>query len=153
MFTDDVDGDGDSDIVSSLQAHGWGLAWFENQPAGFAKHMIMNTRAEEAQYGVAFAQLHALALVDLDGDGLKDIVTGKRKGAHGNGLGTELDAPAVLYWFKLVRQPGQLPHYQPYLIDSQAGIGTQLTVADVNGDGRPDILTAGRAGAFLFLNQ
>jgi len=153
MFADDVDGDGDNDIVTSLQAHGWGLAWFENQPAGFAKHMIMNTRAEEAQYGVAFAQLHALALVDLDGDGLKDIVTGKRKGAHGVGLGSELDAPAVLYWFKLVRQSGQLPHYEPHLIDSEAGVGTQLTVADVNGDGRADILTAGRAGAFLFLNQ
>jgi hypothetical protein len=153
MFVDDVDGDGDRDIVTSLQAHGWGLAWFENQGGGFIKHMIMNTRVQEAQYGVAFAQLHAMDLADLDGDGLLDIVTGKRKGAHGNGLGAELDAPAVLYWFKLVRQAGQLPHYEAHLIDSQAGVGTQVTVADVNGDGLPDILTAGRAGAFVFLHQ
>jgi FG-GAP-like repeat len=154
MFTDDVDGDGDKDIVTSLQAHGWGLAWFENQNGTFAKHMIMNTHADEAQYGgVAFAQLHALDLADVDGDGLSDIVTGKRKGAHGNGLGAEWDAPAVLYWFKLVRQAGQLPRYEPHLIDSQAGVGTQVVVADVNADGLPDILTAARAGAFVFLGQ
>lgn len=152
MFADDVDGDGDNDVVTSLQAHGWGLAWFEQTEDGFVKHLVMNTREEEAQYGAAFAQLHAVALADLDGDGLKDIVTGKRKGAHGNGLGTELNAPAVLYWFRLVREPGNA-RYVPTLIDSEAGVGTQLVVADVNQDGLPDILTAARAGAFLFLNQ
>jgi hypothetical protein len=153
IFTDDVDGDGDNDIVTSLQAHGWGLAWFEQTDAGFVKHLLMNTREEEAQYGAAFAQLHALALADLDGDGDNDIVTGKRKGAHGNGLGAELDAPAVLYWFELVREPGQPPRYEPHLIDSEAGIGTQVVVGDINADGRPDVLTAARAGAFVFLNQ
>ncbi|HEY8926791.1 MAG TPA: VCBS repeat-containing protein, partial [Polyangia bacterium] len=154
MFTDDVDGDGDRDVITSLQAHGWGVAWFENQAGKFIKHVIVNTRAEEAQYGVAFAQPHALALADVDGDGLDDIVTGKRKGAHGNGLSaTELAAPAVLYWFKLIRAPGQAPRYEPHLIDSEAGVGTQVTVVDVNGDGRTDILTAARAGAFLFLGQ
>ena len=153
MFTDDVDGDGDSDVVTSLQAHGWGLAWFEQTGAGFVEHLLMNTRAEEAKYGVAFAQLHALDLADVDGDGLKDIVTGKRKGAHGNGLGAELDAPAVLYWFRLIREPGQSPRYEPHLLDSEAGVGTQVVVADVNEDGLPDILTAARAGAFLFLNH
>jgi hypothetical protein len=148
-----VDGDGDADVITSLQAHGWGLAWFEQTDTGFIKHLVMNTRAEEAQYGVAFAQPHALDLADLDGDGLKDIVTGKRKGSHGKGLGAELNAPAVLYWFRLVREPGQPPRYEPHLIDSEAGVGTQVVVADVNADGLPDILTAARAGAFLFLNQ
>ncbi len=156
MFAYDVDGDGDNDIVTSLQAHAWGLAWFENQNQGstWVQHMIMGTSAEKAQYGLSFSQLHALAVADLDGDGLKDIITGKRKGAHGMGLTTaELNSPAVLYWFKLIRQPGQLPHYQPYPIDSVAGVGTQLIVADINGDGLLDILTAARHGAYAFMGQ
>ena len=33
-----------------------------------------------------------------------------------------------------------------------AGLGTQITAADVNGDGRPDILTTGRHGAYVYLN-
>jgi hypothetical protein len=154
MHVYDVDGDGDNDVVTALQAHGWGLAWFENQAGAFTRRTLMNTRADTAQYGVAFPQLHALALADLDGDGLKDIVTGKRRGAHGNGLGTtELNAPAVLYAFSLTRPAGQAPRFTPQLIDTLAGIGTQVVVADVNGDGAPDILTAARQGAFLFLNQ
>ena len=156
MFAYDVDGDGKNDIVTSLQAHAWGLAWFQNQGTGtaFTEHMLMGTSAEQAQYGLSFSQLHAFALADVDGDGLKDIITGKRRGAHGKGLtSAELHAPAVLYWFKLIRQSGQLPRYQPYLIDSVAGVGTQLIVADINGDGAPNILTAGRHGAYVFLNQ
>ncbi|HKP97105.1 MAG TPA: VCBS repeat-containing protein [Fibrobacteria bacterium] len=155
IYAYDVDDDGDNDVITSLQAHGWGLAWFENQNRGdaFTKHLIMNTPEEKPKYGVAFAQLHAVALADLDGDGLEDIVTGKRKGAHGNGLGAELDSPAVLYGFRLTRPAGRAPVYQPFLIDGTAGIGTQLTVQDVNGDGSPDILTARRDGAFAFLNR
>lgn len=155
MFALDVDGDGDNDIVTAQQAHGWGLAWYENQNQGasFVQHLIMGTKNEIATYGLAFSQLHAFAIGDLDGDGLTDLITGKRKGAHGIGLGAEVDAPAVLYWFRLVRETGKLPRFQPYLIDSIAGVGTQLTVADVNGDGAPDILTARRNGAYAFLNQ
>jgi hypothetical protein len=153
MFAYDVDGDGDNDVVTSLQAHAWGLAWFENQGGNFVEHMIVDNRDDEAEYGgVAFAQLHALAIGDIDGDGLTDFVTGKRKGAHGNGLGAELDEPAVLYWFKLVRETGKLPHFEPHLIDSEAGIGTQVIIADIDGNGFPDILTAARAGAFVFWN-
>jgi hypothetical protein len=151
MFAYDVDADGDNDIVTSLQAHGWGVAWFENIGTGFVKHMIVDNQSNIAQYGVAFSQPHALALADLDGDGVKDVITGKRKGAHGYGLAaSELNAPAVLYWFRLIRQPGQAPYFEPHLLDSEAGVGTQLIVADVNGDGLLDVLTAARAGAFVF---
>lgn len=150
----DVDGDGDSDVVSSLQAHAFGLAWFENQGAGaaFAAHPIMGLPAEKEKYGAAFSQMHALALADLDGDGLMDLATGKRKGAHGNGV-SDVDSPAVLYWFRLTRPPGQAPRFTPHLIDSEAGIGTQITLADVDGNGAPDILVARRRGAFVFFNE
>ena len=154
IHTYDVDNDGDNDVVTSLQAHGFGLAWFENLDGGksFVQHPILGLPAESEKYGAAFSQLHAVALADIDGDGKKDIITGKRKGAHGRGV-PDVNGPAVLYWFRLIRPARGAPRFEPFLIDSEAGIGTQVTVADVNGDGAPDILTARRDGAFVFFNE
>jgi FG-GAP-like repeat len=155
MFALDVDGDGDNDVITALDAHGWGLAWFEHvREAGgiaFKKHIIMGSREEESKYGVAFSQPHALALADVDGDGLKDLVAGKRRWAHGPTGDIEPMADPVVYWFQLVREKDQA-RFVPHLIDKESGVGCQIAAADVNGDGRTDVLTASKLGAFAFLN-
>jgi len=157
MFADDVDGDGDSDIITALDAHGWGLAWFEqvreNGEITFREHKIMGDRTEEAKYGAAFSQPHALALADLDGDGHKDIVVGKRRWAHGPKGDVEPNAAPVVYWFRLVNEPSNAPRFEPHMIDDKSGVGVQLTVADMNGDGKNDILTVSKLGTFVFLQQ
>lgn len=157
MFVDDVDADGDADVITSLHAHEWGLAWFEQYREGeairFREHLIMGDRATEKKYGVAFSQPHALDLADIDGDGLKDIVCGKRMWAHGPEGDVEPAADPVLYWFQLQHDESGKVSYIPHLIDSRSGVGVQVRAVDVNGDKRLDILTASKLGSFVFLQK
>jgi hypothetical protein len=155
MFAYDVDGDGDNDIITALDAHGWGLAWFEQIREGglltFRRHAIMGDRSEEPRYGVAFSQPHALAVADIDGDGLIDIVTGKRRWAHGPTGDVEPGATPVLYWFQLVRESGGAVSFRPHLIDDELGVGVQIVARDVNADGATDVLTASKLGSAVYL--
>jgi len=114
-------------------------------------HKIMGDRSEEERYGVCFTQPHALDLADINGDGLLDIITGKRMWAHGPMGDVEPNAPPVLYWFEL-RRSNYGASYIPHLIDDHSGVGVQVTAADVAGDTKPDILTVSKLGAFLFVN-
>ena len=110
-------------------------------------------RSETSQYGVAFSQPHALDLADIDGDGLKDIIVGKRMWAHGPKGDIEPEAAPVLYWFQLTRPADKSVRYVPHLIDAQSGVGCQVVAVDVNTDGRVDILTVSKLGAFVFVNR
>lgn len=80
-------------------------------------------------------------------------MAGKRLWAHGPKGNVEPNAPPVLYWFQLVRGLGKTVKYIPHLIDDQSGVGAQVAVADVNGNGRPDILPVSKLGGFVFLNR
>jgi hypothetical protein len=156
MLVYDIDGDGDNDIVTSLWAHGWGLAWFENELkegiVNLKKHVIMPQEAKPGVGGVVFSQTHALAMGDFNGDGLTDFVTGKRWWAHG-GNDPGAAQPAVIYWFELKRSKKHGVEFIPHLIDTDSGIGCQIAVHDLNGDGKADIGIGNKKGIYLFQSQ
>ena len=155
MLVYDVNGDGLNDVITAINAHGYGLSWFEqvreNGNITFREHVILNKNASTNAYGVAFSQLHSLALMDMDGDGLKDIVTGKRFWAHGkNGGDPDSNGQAVLYWFKLVRRGSGQAEFIPHLIDNDSGVGTEVTVGYVSNKRYPDVVVGNKKGVFVF---
>ncbi len=155
MYAYDVDGDGDNDVITSEAAHEFGLSWYEQirdgQEIQFKQHVIMGQDRSDNKYGVLFSELHSVNLADMDGDGLKDIVTGKTYYSH-HKASPMWDAGAVVYWFKLVRGKDGID-WLPYKADGEAGVGRQLIVDDINGDGLLDIATGGMLGSHVLMHS
>ena len=155
----DVNGDGLADVLTALEGHGRGLAWFEQIRASdgiikFKRHMIMDIDPTQS-HGITFSEIHSLALADIDGDGLSDLVAGKSNTSvgHWNPFGyVDSDGPPVLYWFKLVRHADGRIEYIPHLLSKQSGAGRQIQVADLDRDGRPEVFVNTRQGVFVFRN-
>jgi HEAT repeat protein len=140
MLVYDVNGDGRADVISSA-AHRYGLWWYEQTRDGWIPHEIDHS----------ISQLHAIALADINGDGLPDIVTGKRFWAHREG-DEGIDDPAVLCWFEMKRDGGK-PSWIRHDIDFDSGVGLHFQVVDINGDGLLDIVTSNKKGVYVFLQE
>jgi hypothetical protein len=56
----------------------------------------------------------------------------------------------VLYWFRLERAGSGGPRFVAHEIDADSGVGTQVTVADLDADGKADVVVANKRGVFAF---
>lgn len=143
MYVIDINGDGRNDVLTTM-AHDYGICWFEQGADGkWIQHVIDNT----------WSQSHASALVDLNGDGQLDLVTGKRYMAH-NGNDPGEREPLGVYWYEYRKDAKGAVEWIRHIVDygSRMGGGMQIAVQDMDGDGDLDIVTGGKSGLFAAEN-
>ncbi|MDR2345067.1 MAG: VCBS repeat-containing protein [Planctomycetaceae bacterium] len=154
----DIDGDGKNDVVTAWHCHLYGLVWHkqidknDNGEINWECKEIIPIKPDFNSDTLRISQMHALAAADFNGDGLLDFVTGKRFWAHGPKGDKEADAPAVLYWFELIRENNNAK-FIPHKIDENSGVGTQVTTIDLNNDKTPDIIVSNKKGTFIFISE
>lgn len=156
----DVNGDKLTDVVTG-SAHNWGLNWFEQKRAAdgtqtFEQHMIAQDFSTTNAGGVVFSESHAARFEDMDGDKIPDFVTGKRMWSElENYTAQDPYGAPVLYIYRTVRDakaPGGA-RFVPELVHNRSGVGSSFGIADLNRDGRPDIVTATGFGTFVFFGK
>ena len=146
IHVEDVNDDGLPDLITSL-AHDYGIFWYEQRKdargnRAWIKHVIDNS----------WSQAHALTLADLNGDGRLELITGKRYYAHDHDPGA--NEPLGVYWYERIMVDGAM-QWKRHVLDysTRTGAGMQIVVGDVDGDGNPEIVVAGKSGLFLFENM
>lgn len=145
ILVHDVNGDGRNDILWGL-GHEYGLFWMEQQ-AGEGGAMTWAVHLIDG----SFSQVHTLTLADLNNDGRLDLLSGKRWRAHNDGDPGAFD-PMCIYCYTFDPPTGKWTRYR---VDygGLAGVGMQLPVVDIDGDGDLDIVSPGKAGLHLLINQ
>lgn len=141
----DVNGNGVNDLIVG-QAHGYGLHWWEQRMKSGKRFWIQHPiDLENSQY-------HDMMWVDIDGDGQCELVTGKRYRAHCDHDPGAFD-PVGSYYFKWNGESfcKQVIDYGPARVGK--GLGIHFAVADLNGNGRLDIVAPGKDGLYVFFNE
>ncbi len=147
MYAYDVNADGLTDILCT-RPHNRGRWWIEQLAGGGWLEHAMDPEPFTAT--TPYSESHAARFEDLDGDGVPELITGKRKFAHGTG-GEGYAEPGVLVYYKLrVDQTGVNWDRFDIDLEQSSGVGTQFDVRDVNRDGLLDVIISNKTGLYYF---
>ncbi|MFK7769747.1 MAG: FG-GAP repeat domain-containing protein [Mariniblastus sp.] len=145
MLVRDLNGDGKNDLVWG-KGHDYGLYWWqgdgvdESGKLKFKEHVIDDK----------FSQPHTIHFADLDGDGMDELISGKRVRAHnGNDPGGK-DVPCMYFY----RWDAESNSFSRSVIDEgHIGTGLQIRTRDLNADGKVDIAVAGKDGTWILFQK
>lgn len=121
----DIDGDGDFDVVGAAEISGL-LRWFEHYPSSGG---AWTERVFASEPGAS-----ALAIGDLDGDLDPDVVVVSASSGE-------------LNWYENLGPAGPNWLWTPHYLTTALTAPRTVVVADMSGDGRPDIMAAGSTGS------
>jgi hypothetical protein len=145
MLSVDLNNDGKTDVIWG-DGHNYGLYWMEQrEPAADG-----STNWKIHTIDKKFSQPHTMAWTDMDGDGRPELITGKRVKAHSGKDPGGLEDPVVLIYSW---NPETLKFTKNEIHRGEAGVGLQVRIADLNADGRPDIVAAGKSGTHILWNE
>jgi hypothetical protein len=146
MLVVDVNGDGLNDIIVG-GAHSYGLEWLEQQRDSAGKITWKHHPIDPF-----VSQYHDMIWIDIDGDGQKELVTGKRFRAHcGNDPG-EFD-PIGIYYFKWNGESFSKHVISHGMPGDGVGCGIYFDIADLRKSGRLDIVAPGKDGLYVLWNE
>ncbi|MDO8542270.1 MAG: VCBS repeat-containing protein [Opitutaceae bacterium] len=145
MLVVDLTGDGRNDFIWG-HGHNYGLYWEERRDDNKDgstnwRHNLIDDRV---------SQVHCLAWEDIDNDGQPELITGRRVKAHsGNDPGD--NEPGCVYYYKWDKAGRRFSKF--IVAENGPGIGLQIRVADLDGNGWKDIVVSGKSGTHVLWNQ
>ena len=123
----DINGDKLPDVVVVKNLHGH-LVWFEN-----SGHPATDEQWKRHVITTDLKRAYDVALVDLNGDGRLDAAASAWNGNH-------------VAWFANPGSTAEGQEWKKEMIDPLLLEARTIRVADFNGDGKADLLSAGRLG-------
>ena len=145
MLVADVNGDGVNELIVG-QAHGYGLDYYTQKLEADGKRTWTKHPIDPF-----FSQYHEMWWIDIDGDGKCELVTGNRYRAHCGHEPGETDIIG-LYYFKWNGESFTKVVVDHGKVGDHSGTGIFMEVIDLDGNGKLDIVAAGKEGLFVFQN-